>query len=78
MEYEIKTIACKVCGKHAVVGIMSIDSSHQCIEELICPACMTDEHISRVGTQHLDPQNQREPEHSESGSGHSSGDLAHG
>ena len=60
MEYEIKTIACKLCGKRAIVGITSIGSAHQFIQELICPACVTEEHLSRVGTQRLDLQKQEE------------------
>jgi len=51
MEYEIKVVACKLCGKNAIVGIFSIGTPHQFMEELICPACVTPEHLSRVGKQ---------------------------
>lgn len=62
MDYEIKPLVCKGYGKTAIVGILSIGSGHQFIQELICPACVTDEHLARVGTQHLDPsQSSREP-----------------
>lgn len=54
MSYEIKTIECSACGKTGILGIFSYGVQHQRVQELICPNCVTGEHLSRVGRQDLE------------------------
>lgn len=51
MEYEISAIECNVCHKAAIIGVLSIGTEHQFVKEVICPACVTSEHLVRLGKQ---------------------------
>jgi hypothetical protein len=49
MESQIEAHDCAVCGKVCVITLLSIGTPHQWVVQVICPACVTQEHLDRVG-----------------------------
>ncbi len=49
METLIESHNCSICGKVCVITLLSIGTSHQWVTQVICSACVTPEHLSRVG-----------------------------
>lgn len=49
MESQIEAHNCAVCGKVCVITLLSIGTPHQWVVQVICPACVTQEHLDRVG-----------------------------
>jgi hypothetical protein len=62
MESLIESHKCSICGKVCVITLFSIGTSHQWIVQVICPACVTQEHLDRVGRYPVEFPQEREEE----------------
>ncbi|MFQ6016487.1 MAG: hypothetical protein ACE5NP_13710 [Anaerolineae bacterium] len=49
MESRIEVHKCLICGRDCVLTLVSIGTTHQWVAQVICPECVTEEHLRRVG-----------------------------
>lgn len=49
MESLVEVHECAICGRECVITLVSIGTPHQWVAQVICPDCITPEHLRRVG-----------------------------
>ena len=49
MESQVEVHQCAICGRNCVVTLVSTGTTHQWVAQVICPDCVTPEHLCRVG-----------------------------
>jgi len=49
VESQVAVHKCIICGRECVLTLISIGTTHQWVAQVICPDCVTPEHLRRVG-----------------------------
>ena len=62
MESQVEVHKCITCGRECVLTLISIGTTHQWVAQVICPDCVTPEHLRRVGrhpAKHVESDNEQ-------------------